>query len=521
MRASLETPHRATATFNIATAPIVHVTNMPRCESVRRVHSKEPMQTDQLNSGKPSVWVVDDDEGTRGYLGDFLSSRGYEVQCVESGAQALHRLGHIRPALMILDIRMPHVGGLDVLEHLDRQGQRIPAIVLSGVDHVGTVVRAMRLGASDYLLKPFDECQLEQAITNVLQIQSRDPGPGATGPAGDNAFPSSNYRMVQIRAICDQIAVCDVPVLILGESGTGKEVLSRYIHSRMGRDEPFIKVNCAALPGELLESELFGHERGAFTGALRDKPGKFELAGRGTIMLDEIAEMSPLLQAKLLHVLQDGEYMRLGGTRALHSEARIIAATNKPLAEMVAAGTFREDLYFRLNVITIDVPPLRDRPEEILPLCNRFVEQYRVKYNSSVKRLPEELERAYMRFHWPGNVRQLENSVKRFLILPDLQRALAELRHQQPVEVAPRAEKLSLKQLSSHAAEKAEKELILRTLEQVNWNRKQAARQLNICYKSLLNKLRRWQLGSRTEPAGRDQDPADDGEKASGATAGD
>jgi len=304
--------------------------------------------------------------------------------------------------------------------------------------------------------------------------------------------------MLQIKAVCDQVAPADVPVLILGESGVGKEVLARYIHAQSHRNEPFVKVNCAALPTDLLESELFGHERGAFTGAVREKPGKFELAGEGTIMLDEIAEMSPLLQAKLLHVLQDGEYGRLGGTRTLRSQARLLAATNKRLHNLVATGGFREDLYFRLNVITIEIPPLRERPEEIMPLCHRFIEKYRLKYKSNVKSLPEELERAFCRFSWPGNVRQLENMIKRFLILPDTQHALSELQSQQRgAPVAP--ERHSLKELSALAAERAEKEVILRTLEEVNWNRKQAARQLNICYKSLLNKLRRWELGGRAD----------------------
>jgi two-component system, NtrC family, response regulator AtoC len=349
-------------------------------------------------------------------------------------------------------------------------------------------------------VKPMKEEELERAIAKAIARYPAGEPQEFSPLTSEVVFPSSNRRMLQIKAICDQVARADVPVLILGESGVGKEVLAHYIHSQSGRDEPFVKVNCAALPADLLESELFGHERGAFTGAMREKPGRFELAGRGTLMLDEIAEMSPLLQAKLLHILQDGEYSRLGGTRPMRSEARILAATNKRLQEIVSAGTFREDLYFRLNVITIEIPPLRDRPEDILPLCRRFVERYRVKYKSSVRELPLELEQGFARFHWPGNVRQLENSVKRFLILPDLQQALAELKRPTLQREISSPDKLSLKELSAEAAERAEKEVILRTLEEVNWNRKQAARQLNICYKSLLNKLRRWQLGSRADP---------------------
>jgi transcriptional regulator with PAS, ATPase and Fis domain len=264
-----------------------------------------------------------------------------------------------------------------------------------------------------------------------------------------------------------------------------------------------VKVNCAALPADLLESELFGHERGAFTGAQREKPGKFELANEGSILLDEVAEMSPFLQAKLLHVLQDGEYARLGGTRTLRSGARVIAATNKNLQNMVASGQFREDLYFRMNVVTVELPPLRQRKEDILPLCEYFVEKYRARYHSSVKTLPEELLSVFCNYHWPGNIRQLENAVRRYLILPDLAQAREEFRARPTIVEHPAEPSRSLKELSAGVAEKAEKELILQTLNEVNWNRKQAARRLNICYKSLLNKLHRWQLQSRPDPSGQ------------------
>ena len=333
---------------------------------------------------------------------------------------------------------------------------------------------------------------MEKSLEGQLKPQVTDP-PAANAQL---VFPSSSPRMLRIKAVCDQVARTDVPIVILGESGVGKEVTARYIHAQCGRAGPFLKVNCAALPAELIESELYGHMRGAFTGAHGDKPGKFELASQGTLMLDEIAEMSPLLQAKLLHVLQDGEYARLGGTRTLRSEARIIAATNKSLHRAVAENAFREDLYFRLSVITIEVPPLRDRIEDILPLSGFFLEIYAKRYKSSVRQLPAELQRAFLQYRWPGNVRELENAVKRFLILSDLEQALSELREQEPPRKPAARSTMSLKELSSMAAEKTEKELILRTLGEVNWNRKLAARRLNICYKSLLNKLRRWQVQS-------------------------
>jgi two-component system response regulator AtoC len=390
----------------------------------------------------------------------------------------------------MLDIRMPRLGGLEVMAELGTRGVRVPTIVLSGLDQASTVVKAMRLGALDYLVKPLDESDLELAIERALErdeasIEIIDP---------EANFPTSNKRMAQLRAISDQVAHADVPVLILGESGVGKDVLARYIHQKSKRTGPFIRVNCAALPADLLESELFGHERGSFTGAQRDKAGKFELAGAGTILLDEIGEMSPALQAKLLHVLQDGEYCRVGGTRTLTSEARVLAATNKQLEKLVSTGGFREDLLFRLNVITVEVPPLRERPEDIIPLCNTFLEKYRAKYQSTVQQLPRELLSAFAGHPWPGNIRQLENNVKRFLILPDVRMALLELQRGKLSPEAPQRLSGSLKTQSANAAESAEKELILRTLNDVNWNRKQAAKRLDICYKSLLNKLHRWEV---------------------------
>jgi two-component system response regulator AtoC len=320
---------------------------------------------------------------------------------------------------------------------------------------------------------------------------------------------SANSRMMRVREIARHVADTDVPVLLLGESGVGKEVLARFIHNNSGRkDQPFVKINCAALPHELLESELFGYEKGAFTGALNEKPGKFELADRGTLLLDEIGEMSPHLQAKLLHVLQDSEYTRLGGKKLVHVDARILASTNINLEEAVSKQKFREDLYFRLNVIRLDIPPLRERREDIPVLCNYFHQKYRDRYKSAVEELPVELMDAFYRYDWPGNIRQLENAMKRFLILPDISMTLAELK--EPVQVAAvgaaaavvtpiwtREDKMSLKDVGSRAAEQAERELVLRVLEETAWNRKQAARRLNICYKALLNKLKRWQIDNR------------------------
>jgi two-component system response regulator AtoC len=460
------------------------------------------------------VLVADDDNLVLQQVDRFLTSRGYCVECADSGEPVIARLKDAdKPSLLLLDLMMPRVSGLEILEEMERRRDRVPTVVLSGVDQVSMVVKAVRLGASDYLVKPIDEGHLERAVQNALD----EPTPEATTPgattSGEDAcvdfvggvgeIHSRSERMLRIKHVAAQVADTDVPVLILGESGVGKEVLARYIHSCSGRRaQPFVKVNCAALPVDLLESELFGYERGAFTGAMRDRPGKFELAGKGTILLDEIGEMSPHLQAKLLHVLQDGEYMRLGGSKPAYAEARVLAATNQRLEEAVSQGKFREDLYFRLNVVRLEIIPLRERPEDIQPLCGYFFEKYRIKYQRPARVLPVDTMAALERYSWPGNVRQLENVIKRLVILPDQDMALADLVEtpaSEPVPSVPApAESSSLKKVSALAAERVEKELVLRTLQEVNWNRKQAARELSISYKALLNKLRRWKIGAKT-----------------------
>ena len=304
--------------------------------------------------------------------------------------------------------------------------------------------------------------------------------------------------MARLTHIIRRVAATDVPILLLGQSGVGKEVMARYAHDWSGRsDKPFIKVNCAAVPNDLLESELFGYERGAFTGAVNDKSGKFEQAHTGTILLDEIGEMSPHLQAKLLHVLQDGSYTRLGGTKPVRIDARIIASTNIDIGKAIANGAFRKDLYFRLNVVSIDLPSLRERREDIAPLCDYFITKYRNQYNSQAQGLPAELLNCFIRYEWPGNIRQLENFIKRFLVLPDHHFLLAEFAESTgvPMDVKPAvsAKPLSLIEVGAKAAASAEEALVRRVLEETHGNRKQAARRMNICYKALLNKLKRWE----------------------------
>jgi DNA-binding NtrC family response regulator len=450
---------------------------------------------------KRSILVVDDDKNTRDYLAAFLGASGFAVESFGSGDEAIERLaaGH-SPSMILLDVMLPGKDGIEVLANVKAIYPSIPIIILSGIGQIKTVVEAMKMGASDYLTKPFEEEALELAIGNAIEKERLKEEVKTLKQqlayVEQGNILTSNPQMLRIIDISRHVAGTDVPVLILGESGVGKEVIASFIHEQSNRsDGPFVKVNCAALPHELLESELFGYERGAFTGAIRDKIGKFEQADKGTLLLDEIGEMSPHLQAKLLHVLQDGEFSRLGGKKPVKVNVRVIAATNKKLKEAVLKGEFRNDLYFRLNVIKLEVPPLRERREDIPLLCNYFLEKYRDRYQSPVQQFPKDLMESLLRYDWPGNVRQLENVVKRYLILPDAD-VTSELRSSssEPVAQPVQTANVSLKEVAGHAAEVAEKEVVLRVLEETNWNRKESARRLKISYKALRNKLKKWQL---------------------------
>ena len=443
---------------------------------------------------KASIVSVDDDSSFQTYLSHFLTGKGYTVEALASGEALLARLNSgPMPSVILLDVILPDSDGIQIMEKIKTAGIRVPVIMISGIGLVKPVVEAMKLGAADFLTKPFDEAAFESAIESALHSS-------APADAHSTGFVTANPKMLRLASVIERVARTDVPILILGETGAGKEVMARHAHTHSGRgSKPFVKVNCAALPNDLLESELFGYERGAFTGAVIDKPGKFELAHTGTLLLDEIGEMSPHLQSKLLHVLQDGIFMRLGGRKPVHVDARIIATTNIKMNEAIASGKFREDLYFRLNVISLDLPPLRERREDIPALSNYFMAKYRQRYNGADRQLPPELLSRFVQYDWPGNIRQLENCIKRFLVLPDHDALFAELDPAAPPvktvdSPAPAAANgpSSLLDVGALAAERAERELVGRILEETRGNRKQAARRMNICYKALLNKLKRW-----------------------------
>ncbi|MBI2876690.1 MAG: sigma-54-dependent Fis family transcriptional regulator [Candidatus Tectomicrobia bacterium] len=461
-----------------------------------------------------SVLVVDDDAEMRSFLKTLLTLRwDHRVTMARGGIEALELLkDELQPDLILLDICMPGMGGLEVLRQLD--GLKEPAggpsvVILSGVEEIKTVVEAMRLGAVDYLKKPFEEEELEIAIHRAMsqkEILEEVQNLREQIRARDEVIPLGNSpAMERVTKLVEQVADTDATVLLQGESGVGKEVVAHFLHQKSSRRRgPFVKLNCAALPPNLLESELFGYERGAFTGAQRQKPGRFELAHKGTIFLDEIGEADLMVQAKLLQVIEHGKFTRLGGKRDMEVDVRIIAATNLNLEAAVRTGSFRGDLYYRINVIGIVIPPLRERRDDIPALCQYFLETYNARYGRKRKGISKELMRLLMQYGWPGNVRELENVVKRVVALDGEEMVTQELLQTVGKTVREKAdfipldlsgrEGLSLKEIGQQAASRAEREAILAVLARTNWNRQRAAQILGVSSRTLFAKIKEYNL---------------------------
>jgi len=502
---------------------------------------------------KPYVAIVDDDSAFASYLRTFLSLRGYDTRSYTRGDEMLAAVkAGDPPDIVLLDVMMPGMNGLETLRALKTAKPDLQAIMLSGREHASTIVEAVRLGAADYVVKPDDpeglgEIQLDAAIKSAIEknrlVSEITELRRQLSDDQDRAFLfwGDSPEMKSIAQVIEQVSDSDVTVLIRGESGVGKELVARAIHQRSPRnDRPFVKVNCAALPAELLESELFGHEKGAFTGAATTRVGKFEQADTGTIFLDEIAEMKAALQAKMLHVLQDGQFTKLGSNKPINVDVRVVAATNRDLESMMINGEFREDLYYRLKVIEVTVPPLRERRGEISHLTSFFMDRYARRYNRQARQLSEPLQGLFQTYEWPGNIRELENMIKRIVILQDEQLVIREMtrtpRHmpayatagaavgasspspaspvavgdepddadfadadvaaedegdvqpEEPVAMAPVGSRLA--DVAKAAAMKAERMIIEDTLQQVHWNRRRAAEQLGVSYKTLLNKIK-------------------------------
>ncbi len=476
----------------------------------------EALPADSRESPTQAVLLVDDEESTLRLLKEILEARGHAVTLAGGGVQALSLLqAGSAFASAVMDLRMPDIDGLTVLRRYRANGGQTPVIMLSGAADADLVVKAMRAGATDYLTKPLVVEELIEALARIDRMGSprasppaapRDRPPAAPHPsdepsgaphereAGESTIISVSPAMAKVWEIVDRVADTDVPVMIRGESGVGKEIVARELHRRSRRrGRAFVKINCAALPGELLESELFGHERGAFTGATAEKPGKFELADGGTIFLDEIGEMDPRLQAKLLAALQDQEFYRVGGKRSIKVDVRVVVATNRELEQAIRQGIFREDLYYRLNVVAVRVAPLRERREDVRPLVEFFVQKYGSRYRTEGQTLVSDgLLQRFLEHPWPGNVRELENVVRRLVVLGDEQTIRSELEARTPtMPGAPRVDaEPALKEVARRAAMIAERECILGALQRTGWNKRKASLRLKISYKALLYKIK-------------------------------
>jgi DNA-binding NtrC family response regulator len=440
------------------------------------------------------VLVADDEKNLRELLVRELSRKGHAVEGVGDGEAALDRLRDDPPDVLILDMRMPRLEGIEVLRRLAEQGGEAPqVIVTTGFQEVSSAVEAMKLGAYDYLTKPARIEELDILVRkaaekgrlirqNVVLRDRLEP------PAPAGGIITASPKMQEILRLIDRVAPTDSTVLVLGESGTGKELVARAIHDRSPRaSQAFVAIHCGALPREVLESELFGHEKGAFTGAVNAKPGRFELADGGTLFLDEIGEMELESQVKLLRVLETRSFFRVGGTRSRTVDMRLVAATNRDLAEAIRKGEFRQDLFYRINTIAVTLPPLRERPEDVRVLAEHFIEQF-AHYGR--KRLTPEALARLESYHWPGNVRELQHVIQRGAILgagetlgpADLP---AEIQHGDPVLSAPAAGSL----------ESMERQHIVATLKQVSGHRGKAAALLGIDPKTLYRKLLSYGIG--------------------------
>jgi DNA-binding NtrC family response regulator len=450
----------------------------------------------------PNLLLVDDDVLMLRYLRTVLECEQYQVATASSGVEALQELRRRPlPDVVLLDLMMPGMDGLETLERLREIAPSLKVIMLSGSKGSREVVQAMKLGAHDYLCKPVVQTELMAALKTCLEVPPETPeNPEVLEElSSDSFFLAASPAMHKVHEQIRRIAEVDVPVFVTGESGTGKEIASLLLHKLSSRaQKKFLKVNCAAIPEDLLESELFGYEAGAFTGATHNKPGHFELSDRGTILLDEIAEMPPRLQAKLLQVLQEQKFFRLGSKSSVTVNIRIMAATNVDVEEAIKQGKLRLDLYYRLNAFNVCLPPLRERREEVAPLFRHYMKRLAYAYKLPPRALTDGLLRACMQHAWPGNLRELHNFVKRYLVLGDDVAMTAELFAQNgsadriALARMQGANSSDLKKMVREIKGEAEAEAIAQALEQTNWNRKQAASLLNISYKALMYKSRQY-----------------------------
>ena len=446
------------------------------------------------------ILIVDDEAGVRSALGQLLEYEGYEVKAVSNGADGIAAYERLRPQLVFLDVKMAGMDGLEALRHIRQLDPGATVVMISGHATIQTAVEATQLGAYDILEKPLDTDRILVLLRNALQHLSLQEE-----NAQLRASIESRYEIVgksfAIRTLVGQIekvGVTPARVLITGENGTGKELVARAVHRLSPRlQKPFVEVNCAAIPSELIESELFGHMKGSFTGAVQDRAGKFEQADKGTIFLDEIGDMNPSAQAKVLRVLQDGEITRIGGSKRIQVDVRVLAATNKDLQEEIAAGRFREDLFYRLNVVPLHVPPLRERRDDIPLLAQYFSDQLSRREGAPVRELDASAVEALTQMEWPGNVRELRNTIERLLILASGPRVTsADVARLTGARHADSASLGSLLDIATFEAFKdaAERAFLLHKLREFEWNVSETARALDMPRSNLYKKIERYSL---------------------------
>jgi DNA-binding NtrC family response regulator len=454
---------------------------------------------------KLSLLIVDDDEVMRDTLSDVLKKKGYEVSVASSGNEALSAIRKNIVDLIVLDMRLPDLDGIEVLKRVKEFDTEILVIMMTAYSDVQTAVSAMKSGAYHYINKPFELEELTLLIEKGLETKSliNEVRRLRRQQKGDYQDIHIQGTSPQIQSVKELIAMISktqkTSVLIQGESGTGKELAANAVHYSSKRSQrPLMKINCSAIPDSLLESELFGYEKGAFTDAKATKKGLFELADGGTVFLDEIGDMKPFLQSKILRFLETQSFMRVGGEREIKVDVRIIAATNKDLETLVSEGTFRKDLYYRLKVVVVEMPPLRERPEDILLLCNLFIEENNREHGKNVKGFASEAKQFMTQYHWPGNVRELRNVVERAMILSerdliDQEQLPFELRsNERPGWVTPNPNPVEFTEdMSLDAVEKIHISHVLKKLE---WNKSRAAKVLGVSRATLREKIRRYSL---------------------------
>ncbi|MCP4804677.1 MAG: sigma-54-dependent Fis family transcriptional regulator [Proteobacteria bacterium] len=445
------------------------------------------------------ILIVDDEPSIRKVVSAHLAREGYDVVAAQDGGEAIEALSEQLFHAVVTDLQMPGIGGLELLAWCRENQPGLPVVIITAYGTVGSAVEAIKLGAHDYVTKPFDRDELKGILQKAVQSEAADAR-RLDGRYGE--IIGAVGSMQRIFGLIDKVAASPTTVLITGESGTGKELIARALHERSNRsDQPFITVNCGAIPEQLFESELFGHEKGAFTGAVARKPGRFELADGGTLFLDEVGELPPDLQVKLLRVLQERSFERVGGVEPLHVDVRLVAATNRDLASDAHTGSFRQDLYYRLNVIPIALPPLRDRTEDIPLLVEHFLARFNVRLGREVRGLTPGAMHVLANWTWPGNIRELENLMERSVLLCEGDEIQAEdlpgLGAPGDTLDAGELEAMPLRDYVRAHTAKLERARIIQALDSEDGNVTRAARLLGISRKSLQTKMKDYRLRER------------------------